>query len=231
MPPSNTPFNFTTLDQTVLLLFAGARPQPPATAAAMACTQQIICFQPTKLLSNVCCCLQVLDLSHQALLQQPGALQPLSALRQLSCLSIRLSDSAEHLPYSSWRSLAALTGVRELDVSGCALCWLDDEIGYSSCCHTDGSEGCSGDTTFDVTCHSSCGCRCNRGDGGSDRIYGRPLQQTADAAAAAAAAEQMELMVAPLQLLRGLQQLQRLVLADWQVAPTAAGKGSMRCVV
>jgi hypothetical protein len=41
----------------------------------------------------------------------------------------------------------------------------------------------------------------------------------------------MELVVAPLQLLSGLQQLQRLVLADWRVAPTAAGERSVHCGV
>ncbi|KAF6260366.1 hypothetical protein COO60DRAFT_900700 [Scenedesmus sp. NREL 46B-D3] len=158
--------------------------------------------------------LQVLDLSQQPLLQQPGALQPLTALLQLSSLSLRLTGSAVHLPCSSWVSLASLTGLRELDVSGCALCYC--HVG-NKCCHVGGAgAGLCPDGSGDRCCNAGYGDK-------RDARHWQPLECQPQAADGAAAG-QMQLVGAPLQLLSRLQPLQRLVLSDWQVLPTAAGE-------
>jgi hypothetical protein len=164
---------------------------------------------------------QVLDLSQQPLLQQPGALQPLSALPQLASLRMSLTGSALHLPHSSWASLAKLTGLKQLDVSGCALCYLDGGC-YEGCCSSEQAcRSCSSkvDDTIEAggqliqqLLQESSQCQC------------RQQQQQQQQQATAAAAGQLKLVAAPLELLSSLQQLQRLALADWHVPPSAAGE-------
>lgn len=173
----------------------------------------------------------MLDLSQQPLLQQPGSLQPLLSLLQLSSLNISLSGSALHLPLSSWASLARLTSLRQLDVSGCALCYFD-----SCLCYNDGAEGCGCSQTDSR--RGSCSGACDAAvEGDRQKTIGQVReacqcqcrQQQRETAAAAAAGQKKKLVAALLQQLSSLQQLQRLVLADWHQPPSAAGASCCVC--
>jgi len=148
----------------------------------------------------------VLDLSRQPFLREPRALHPLRQLPLLNCLALSLTGCNWQLAYSTWTlTLAVLTSLTQLDLSGCDMAWVD---GAAEARHA----AAAGQLLDDMGSGSSRGDVDEHPAGGNTRASAGPGQPHG-----------RELLPAPLQVLSRLALLQQVNLSGWSTLPGGAG--------